>query len=113
MAQSLLQSGAIHLTGTDLTVAQVSAFIESVEKKLCTHPRYGDHDRSRKLEDSEGTDPELPDAQEQLEVGLVQGVGRGHFHQGIEGTLPQQQDVPLPRRQHFWKQWIKDLKYDL
>ena len=65
MAQSLLQSGAIHLTGTDLTVAQVSAFIESVEKKLCTHPRYGDHDRSRKLEDSEGTAPELPDAQEQ------------------------------------------------
>ena len=37
MAQSLLQSGTVHLTGTDLTVAQVSAFIESVEEQLRTH----------------------------------------------------------------------------
>ena len=37
MAQSLLQSRAVHLTGTDLTIAQVSAFIESLEKQLCTH----------------------------------------------------------------------------
>lgn len=37
MAQSLLQSGAVHLTGTHLTVDQVTAFIESMEKQLCTH----------------------------------------------------------------------------
>ena len=41
MAQSLLQSGAVHLTGTDLTIAQVSAFIESWEKQLRTHSLWG------------------------------------------------------------------------
>jgi hypothetical protein len=37
MAQSLLQSGAVHLTGTHLTVDQVATFIESLEKQLRTN----------------------------------------------------------------------------
>ena len=37
MAQSFLQSWTVHLTGTDLTIAQVNAFIESLEKQLRTH----------------------------------------------------------------------------
>jgi hypothetical protein len=37
MAQSLLQSSAVHLTGTHLTVDQVAAFIESLEKQFRTH----------------------------------------------------------------------------
>ena len=37
MAQSLLQSGVVHLTGMHHTVNQIAAFIESLEKQLRTH----------------------------------------------------------------------------
>ena len=54
-SQCLLQSGAVYLTGTDPTIAQVSAFIESLDKQLRTH--------SYDPLDMETTDPELPDAE--------------------------------------------------
>lgn len=37
MAQSLLQSVAVHLTGTHLTAGHVALFIKSLEQQLPTH----------------------------------------------------------------------------
>ena len=95
MAQSLLQSGAVNLTGTDLIVAQVSAFIESVEKQLRTN----------------SYDPlavETTIAPENWSILNAQILNSQTLKNKWKSdwcnewdvdtlTLPQQQDVPLPR----------------
>ena len=80
----LLQSGAVHLSGTHF-----SAFIESLDKQLRTY--FYDPialETTIAPETWRILNAQTIGRQEPSDVRLVQRLGRRHLHQGTQDTLP-------------------------
>ena len=109
MAQSLLQSGAVHLTGTDLTIAQLDAFIESLEKQLSTHS----YDPLAMETTIAPETWRILNAQILNSQTLKNEWDVGTFIKALKELYPSNKMSRFQNNNTFWKQWIEDLKYDL
>ena len=109
MVQSLLQSGAVHLSGTHL-----SAFIVTrvAAPHLLLRPhRSGDHDRPRDL-----ADPQITDNRTSRTIRHPTGATTGTwtpFIKALKTLYPVNKMSRFPNDNAFWKQWIDEVNYDL